>query len=181
MFLRLSARLIPRLSVAVAFSRLLPMRVWVCTVVLAGRPPVTPLAPSLYASRPVCHHWTTTNFCYSSSVDLLSPRKRFTSWPTTTLLPGVRTLSPRSAVLALPWLCPLPSMLSRPVSRTATSRTPSLASRSSPRCLRTRALPASSRVWPPSCWWQVLSWSSASGWHRLWFPLSARLYRDHVL
>lgn len=28
---------------------------------------------------PIYYHWTPTNICYSSSVDLLSPRKRFTN------------------------------------------------------------------------------------------------------
>jgi hypothetical protein len=54
---RLSVRLTPRLSVAVAFSRLSPMRVWVFTVVLAGLLPVTPLDLSLYVSSPSLSLW----------------------------------------------------------------------------------------------------------------------------
>lgn len=108
---------------------------------------------------------------------LLSPRSTFIAWRTTTRPRGRRTSLPRFVVPVLLWLFLLLWTLSRPVSRTATSRTQSPASVLCPTWWRTRVSPVSSRDWLPSCLWPAPSLCSASGWLRLWSPPLARLYK----
>lgn len=79
-----------------------------------------------------------TDHISSSSVVLQQPRNTSTSSPTTTPPHGPRTLSPPLPVHPHHSSSPPPSTLSRPVSRTATSRLPSLASALSPTWPRMR-------------------------------------------
>lgn len=66
---------------------------------------------------------------HSCSEDRPSPRSISSSSRTTTRQPGSKTLSPRLPAQRRPWLCPHPSMLSRPAFRTRTSKTQKLVSR----------------------------------------------------
>lgn len=87
---------------------------------------------------------------YSSSVVLQSPNNTGISSKITTPQPGDRTLSPPSLVQPHLSSSPLPSMSSRPVSKTETLRTQKVASRSLPAWQRKRVHRRFSRDWCPS-------------------------------
>lgn len=109
----------------------------VCTVVLAGRLPVTPLAP-----------------LRSSVVPPLSRNTSLVS-RTTTRLPSSKTSAPPLAVLSLLSPSLLLLMSSRPVFRTVTLRTPSLDWTLSRISSRRKVSVVSSRDWLPRSLWYV--------------------------
>lgn len=101
-----------------------------------------------YSSHTVLYQFA-DHVSYSSSVAPPSLRSTSSIFRTTTRLHGSRTLSLPSPVPPLHWLSLLPSMSSRPESRTAISRTPRAASASCQTWPRMKVLAVSSRDWFP--------------------------------
>jgi hypothetical protein len=102
----------------------------------------------------------------SSSAALHLLKSIFMLWRITAQPRGRKILLHQYSALAHLSLCQLPSMWSKLVSRTATSRTPSLASELLAAWLGTRVSCPSSRGWLRSYSWPGPSWCSAFGWRR---------------